>query len=80
MTCMDVQPACPEARIPAARHAHPVLLVTCRYCLRPLALVAEIDEQERAALHRHVLACAPGAALSMLDDADVHRHFRVVDA
>jgi hypothetical protein len=54
------------------------VLVSCRYCLRPITLVREIDDVERTALQHHVRGCAPRALGEPgATGDDVLRHFRL---
>lgn len=61
-------------------HPRPLLMVSCRHCLRPITLASEVNDQERAALQRHLRGCAVRAPIDEGPDADaVLRHFRIVD-
>jgi hypothetical protein len=56
-----------------------IVLVTCRHCLRPIALTGEIDDRERAALRNHVRSCMTAQPVELGPETDeLLRHFRIV--
>ena len=54
------------------------VLVSCRYCQRPVALEATIGNQALPRLQAHLVACQPDAAPRVSASfGDVLRHFRI---
>ena len=57
----------------------PLLLVSCRHCLRPITLAGGIADLPLAQLDAHVRECAPGEPPGWAGDPDwLERHFRIV--
>jgi hypothetical protein len=55
-----------------------LLLVSCRYCLRPIMLTGRIADLEFAELGRHLRSCWPREPSAERPGVDeVLRHFRV---
>jgi hypothetical protein len=56
-----------------------LLLVSCRYCLRPVMLTGRIADPELAELGHHLRYCGPREPSAQRSGVDeVLRHFRVV--
>ena len=56
-----------------------LVLVSCRHCERPVSLIGEMDERERAALRDHLRGCVAPYPVELGPESDeVLRHFRMV--
>jgi hypothetical protein len=66
------------ARPSLAANARQLLLVSCRYCLRPIMLAGRITDSELAELGQHLRTCGPREPSAERPGVDeVLRHFRV---
>jgi hypothetical protein len=55
-----------------------LVLVSCRHCLRPVSLIGEIDDLERAALRHHIRGCVTPDPVELGPESDeVLRHFQI---
>jgi hypothetical protein len=55
-----------------------LLLVSCRHCRRPIALVGEIDELERHELQQHLRGCITTEPVASAPGTDeLLQHFRI---
>jgi hypothetical protein len=56
-----------------------LMVASCRHCLRPITLTAEIDALEHASLLTHLRNCAAREPEEERPDGDeLVRHFRMV--